>query len=165
MANGKRRRNFVDKQVQGALILQTFRHWISFFVGTFSILCCLQLMLTDPQKSLQAIIGDTWYRYVPVFLPLLVLTPAFVNDSIKLSNRFAGPMLRLRRELKKLAQGQPARPIKLRKGDFWHDVAEDFNLVLARLEQAGAANRLAQETDSEAADQPEQQHEAVLCSS
>jgi nitrogen fixation/metabolism regulation signal transduction histidine kinase len=65
----------------------------------------------------------------------------FIVDSIKLSHRFAGPIFSLRRTIRAVAQGETPRPLKFRRRDFWHDLAEDYNAMLVRLgaleEQAG----------------------------
>ena len=62
------------------------------------------------------------------------LLPVFVVDSIKLSHRFAGPIYSLRRAIRDIAQGKPARKLKFRRHDFWHEIAEDYNAMLLRLE-------------------------------
>jgi nitrogen fixation/metabolism regulation signal transduction histidine kinase len=55
-------------------------------------------------------------------------------DSIKLSHRFAGPIYSLRRAIRDIADGKPARKLKFRRHDFWHDLADDYNAMLKRLE-------------------------------
>jgi hypothetical protein len=60
---------------------------------------------------------------------MFVLLPVFVRDTMKLSNRFAGPMFRLRTVLSEMAGGEKGRTIKFRTGDFWHQAANDFNVV------------------------------------
>ena len=49
---------------------------------------------------------------------MLMLLPVFLRDTLKLSNRFAGPMYRLRTGLKGLTESQPIAPIQFRTGDF-----------------------------------------------
>ncbi len=52
-----------------------------------------------------------------------------------------------------LARGENVRPIKFRRQDFWHDVATEFNGVLARIE-ALESQRTAQEDDPDAVSTP-----------
>ena len=68
-------------------------------------------------------------------------------DCLRLSNRFAGPMVRLRVAMQGLANGEPVKPVKLRDGDFWCEFAADFNRVLAReADRTDAAASSAEDT-------------------
>lgn len=60
---------------------------------------------------------------------LLLLGP-ITFDMLRLSNRFAGPVFRMQRELKQIAQGGKPEPIRLRDNDYWHDFADDLNAAL-----------------------------------
>ena len=60
--------------------------------------------------------------------------PMVVADVIRVSNRFAGPLVRLRRSMRALARGEHVEPIHFRKGDFWQEFAEEFNAVAARVQ-------------------------------
>jgi hypothetical protein len=64
---------------------------------------------------------------------LIAILPLFVWDTVTLSHRFAGPMCRFHNSIKRLAAGEEVRPIRLRKGDFWTNFADDFNVLLERL--------------------------------
>ena len=50
-----------------------------------------------------------------------------------MSNRFVGPIYRLRRSMRSLANGEEVDPVFLRDGDYWFDFAEDFNRVAAEM--------------------------------
>jgi hypothetical protein len=50
-----------------------------------------------------------------------------------LSNRFVGPMYRLRGAIRDVARGKDIQPLKFRNDDFWQDVAGDFNDLLERI--------------------------------
>ncbi len=65
-----------------------------------------------------------------MFLSLMLLLPLFVYDSFQLSNRFAGPVKRLRRVLRDLAEGKEISPITFRKGAYWQEMAEELNRAL-----------------------------------
>ena len=64
---------------------------------------------------------------------MVFLLPVFVMDTIKLSHRFAGPIFSLRREMREVADGKPPQKLQFRQGDFWHDLADDYNAMIARL--------------------------------
>ena len=65
----------------------------------------------------------------------LLLLPGVIFDLVRLSNRFAGPMFRLRRSMHDLAQGKPVDAVHFRHGDFWQEFADDFNTIAAGQEQ------------------------------
>jgi hypothetical protein len=66
-------------------------------------------------------------------LVMVFLLPVFVMDTIKLSHRFAGPVLSLRRAMREIVSGQTPRMLQFRKSDFWHDLADDYNKLAASL--------------------------------
>jgi hypothetical protein len=76
---------------------------------------------------------NLWWSQGPILLVMFFLLPVFVLDTIKLSHRFAGPIFSLRRAIRGIAQGEAPKKLKFRRLDFWHDLAEDYNAMLARL--------------------------------
>ena len=108
----KRSKQLVDRSVQGQLVLRVLAHWVVFLVGSFSVLTVWQLLLSgDPLNPFSAQMQDIWTHSAPVFVVLAVLIPVFVWDTVKFSNRFTGPMYRLRSSIRDLAQGGEPRPI------------------------------------------------------
>lgn len=123
-----RKKIFVDRSVQGSLILRIAAHWLLFLLTTLAFVFIVELLAGDPRA-----VGENFLnRNGPTILAALVLFPIFAVDICKLSNRFVGPMLRLRRGLSELAQGGEVEPIRLRKHDFWSSLADDFNRVVER---------------------------------
>ena len=54
------------------------------------------------------------------------------------SHKMAGPIYRLKRELREYIEGKKEfRPIRLRKGDFFHDLADLINQALLKKEEGG----------------------------
>lgn len=76
----------------------------------------------------------------PLMAVMLILMPIFLRDTLKLSNRFAGPMYRLRTVLAEMAEGKEGSKIKFRTGDFWQPTAGDFNVVLDQMNMLKAQN-------------------------
>ncbi len=129
-AQNKRQRVFVDKGVQGALVRRVLLHWALFLVLVFLLLSAWQLLISgEPLNFASDQIITVWRSCIPVIVSMIVLLPVFLRDTVKLSNRFAGPILRLRNELKALADGKQNPPVKFRDGDFWQDLAGEFNRV------------------------------------
>jgi hypothetical protein len=127
----KRTKTFIDRKVQGALVRRMAFHWFTFLLIGTAVTIVFQY-LTDPFKGL-----DAHFRYFlghqSGFLAVMFcVTPIFLYDTVKLSHRFAGPILRLRRGLHELASGDEAERVTFRPGDFWGELADDFNAILDR---------------------------------
>lgn len=56
----------------------------------------------------------------------------FSGAGIILTHRVAGPIWRLQTELRKLMSGQEIRPLKFRKNDEFHELAELINILIER---------------------------------
>ena len=149
MTHPERKKNYIDPQVQGALARRLVIHWLLFIGVTMGVTFCMQV-LGNPMRSLRQQAWQVWAIYGPLFLVLVALLPVFVRDSIKLSNRFAGPIYRLRTTIRGIAEGNPAPRLTFRKGDYWHGLAEDFNIMVERLSKG--ADYL-DESERETADQ------------
>ena len=93
---------------------------------------CLQV-LSNPFRSIEEHAQQVWWTHGPFLLVMFFLLPVFILDTIKLSHRFAGPIYRLRNTIRSLANGEEVRPLKFREVDFWQGLADDFNLMVARL--------------------------------
>lgn len=131
MSAQKRRKVFVDSHVQGALVKRALIHWMWGSIIFLLIIFCYRIgpsYIADTYED-----PGFWYHFGPILVATLVLLPAVMLNTFRFSNRFVGPMLRLRESLKDLAQGKIVDPISFREGDFWSGVADDFNMVVARL--------------------------------
>jgi hypothetical protein len=132
----KRKRLFVDPKVQGALIGWALLYWVSYLASVKF----MQMIVTSPLRILWGQVDDAWLHYVPAVLASLFFVPIAICDIMRLSHRFVGPMHRFRHDLHQLAQGEHVEPIHFREGDMWHEFAEAFNAVLARVQTAGQAS-------------------------
>ena len=129
-----RRRFFVDPQVQGALILRVVLYWVVCLVTVTLMLLCWRIA-TGPARLFYTHFDDMWFHYGPVMVASCILLPLLIVDMVRLSNRFVGPLVRLRRAMRALAQGEHVEPISFRDGDFWLEFAQEFNAVLARVQR------------------------------
>ena len=129
----RRKKLFIDSTVQGAIARKITLHWIIFFFLVFFTLPLWRLYCrTDMSSPFSTLMLQGWADTGPVFVILAAMLPIFIWDTVKLSHRFAGPMYRLHSALQDLAAGDEPQPIRLRKDDFWKDVADDFNAMLER---------------------------------
>ena len=135
--NPNRKKSYVDPQVQGALVKRLTCHWIGFFAVAAVIAFSLQV-LANPFRPMSQHLQQLWWTQGPFLLVMVFLLPVFIVDTIRLSNRFAGPIYRLRQTIRGLAEGEPVRPLRFRDFDFWHGLAEDFNHMVDRLSNSEA---------------------------
>lgn len=133
MMQNRRSQVLVDRSVQWALVRQSLLHWVYHILLTILLLALLQVLLGGVFTTWSEHWETIWPLALSVLVSMLVLLPKFIYDTLELSNRFAGPMMRLRHVLRGLAEGQPFRPIRFRGSDFWKDLATDFNAAVAKL--------------------------------
>ena len=146
MAHPRRTKKFIDANVQGSLARRIIVHWLVFLMVAMFAAFILQV-LSNPFRPLAAHARELWWTQGPFLLVLVFLLPVFVMDTVKLSHRFAGPIFNLRRAIRDVAQGKPARKLKFRRRDFWHDLADDYNAMLSRLELLENESELAATDD------------------
>ena len=128
----RRLQKYVDREVQSSLMTRLCGHWVLFMIANlFAILCWTRFMDT-PAEPWETTLTLTWQRVLPFGLVSLALVPVFIWDAIKLSNRFAGPIIRVRRVLAQYADGQDFNAIEFRQGDFWKALANDLNRAFSR---------------------------------
>lgn len=128
-----RRKIFVDPNVQGALVMRVILYWVACLTTITLMLLCWRI-LTGPARFFYTHFDELWFNFGPALVASFVLLPLVIIDIVRLSNRFVGPLVRLRRSMRALARGEAVEPIQFRQGDFWQDFADEFNGVLARME-------------------------------
>ena len=129
----RRKSEYIDPEVQGALARRISIHWCLYTFLAAALIVGLKWM-SHPFVPFTDHLIEAWWSYGSLFLVLLCLVPLFVYDAVKLSNRFTGPVLRLRNATRELADGKHPGKITLRDNDFWKDLADDFNRVVDRYE-------------------------------
>jgi hypothetical protein len=129
-----RKRLIADLQVQGALTVRVVIYWMLCLVAIGTLLL-LWRMVVSPLSPFDQQLRDLWGLYRPAAVVSLLLLPIVILDMLRLTNRFAGPLFRMRGVMRALAQGKPVNAVQFRKDDFWQDFARDFNVVAARLQQ------------------------------
>ncbi len=148
MKDNRRRRLVVDRKLQGALLLHTTIYWFYLLFAVALIALCWIVFSEHPRTSAD-LFGQLWLNCGPLLVASVVLLPLVLLDCLRLSNRFAGPMLRFQRSVRELAQGDATRPVSLREGDFWSEFAADLNRVAERLGQLADEQPAAQPDASE----------------
>jgi hypothetical protein len=131
MVKRARKKYWIDRQIQGALAIRVALHWL-IFSGVATALTLMFQYLGSPLAPFSEHVSVIWTNQGPFALVMLMLLPVFLYDTVKLSNRFAGPVLRLRRAMTGIANGEPAERLNFRDNDFWRGMADDYNVLVDR---------------------------------
>lgn len=129
-----RQRYYVDTAVQFDLLKRVL------FYGLASILfltlpIAFAKTLSDPSVFFLDHIGNVFRNHWPVLMMTVFFVPFAMNDILKFSNRFVGPIYRIRAEFKNFEQSGRIKSIKFRDGDYWHDLANGLNQITQRLNE------------------------------
>ncbi len=143
-----RKQLFVDPKVQGALVLRVILYWAFCLITITIMLLCWRIM-TGPARLFYTHFSDLWFYYGPALIASVLVLPLVVIDSLRMSNRFVGPLLRLRRSMRELTRGEHVEPLGFRDDDFWHDFAVEFNELAARVQGESPAAKPEEETPVE----------------
>lgn len=129
----KRRRLFIDPPIQGMLLLRVGLYWtvcVLTQVLIINLVAVVASMSAAPNAFSVPSLQLRWLLVLVVFASVLVL-PVVLFDVLRLSHRWVGPVFRLRTSLQALSRGEKVAPISFRAGDFWQEMAGDFNVVAA----------------------------------
>ncbi|MBI3839635.1 MAG: hypothetical protein HY288_17070 [Planctomycetia bacterium] len=132
----QRKKVFVDPRVQGAMLLRLVIYWVFGLLAIAQILLFWQIITSPPAPFLDQFRFDIlWAKHGSVVIASLIMLPIFLVDTVVVTNRFAGPLYRLRASIRALTAGERVEPLKFRDRDFWREVADEFNLLAVHVEQ------------------------------
>jgi hypothetical protein len=126
----RRRKNLVDFEVQTCLLKRVAIHWLLFMSVNALALYGWTFLLVGAEGELQAHLTYFLRLYFPVLVVSVLLLPVLLLDTSKLSNRFVGPIVRVRKTLALAVKGEAVQPVKFRENDFYGELAKDLNAVL-----------------------------------
>ncbi|MEM6978315.1 MAG: hypothetical protein AAF539_01525 [Planctomycetota bacterium] len=127
-----RTKTVVDREIQFGIIRKIAFHWIALFACNCFALMIWVRLFEQPEASWAETGRECIRRFLPFLIVTTCLIPAFVLDTLKLTNRFAGPISRLRQEIAKAASGSTVSPLKFRQNDYWREIADGFNALIDR---------------------------------
>lgn len=131
----ERKKIWVDT-FQTQLTLRIGGYLVLFFVVFFNLLYAWRMLWEGPVDPWGQFL-ETLQTNAPALVLLLVLVPVMAWDSVRFTHRLVGPMVRFRKTMQAIADGEPVRPIKLREGDYLTDLRDDFNRMLEELQRRG----------------------------
>jgi methyl-accepting chemotaxis protein len=124
-----RKQFLIDRNAQFGIACGLALFWLSgmAFVASFplAVMAFYSTLIANlpADEVFQRVWDAGWYPLIMTFM----LIPAGIWYSIKFSNRIAGPVFRVNRELKKLIAGDETREIFLRDKDYFKDLGDTFN--------------------------------------
>jgi len=130
--SNQRRRLFIDRPIQGALVFRAVLYWVATVVTQVVLVVFFALMFSSPDDFYLHMRQFGSYLRLTVLASALVL-PMILFDLVRLSHRWVGPIFRLRTALSALRRGERVPPVRFREGDYWQELAGDFNIVAAEL--------------------------------
>lgn len=146
----QRRQRFIDRPIQGALVIRAVLFWACTLVVQIALMISFAVLFTRPDEFYARADSLFWNVKLAAYGSLIVL-PMILYDLVKLSHRWVGPIYRLRTALQSLGRGETVTPIRFREGDYWQELAGDFNVVSAELTRRRKSEPSpAPPTDSEA---------------
>lgn len=90
----RRKRVFVDVRIQGALLLRVVIYWFCSLLTVGLLLIYWKVVIGAPAPLR---LDTLWTEYGSVVMASLFMLPAFLLDTVMMSNRFVGPFYRMRR--------------------------------------------------------------------
>jgi hypothetical protein len=123
---------YIDREVQSSLTWRIIWHWFSFLCACLVGIVLWTRLVEAPTEGWEVILKRSFIQFVPFGIIAFSLLPFFLRDTIRLSNRFVGPIMRVRRALTDLADGKSPKPIEFRQGDFWKSLQHELNRVLTQ---------------------------------
>ena len=141
MTGGKRRHQVIsDRNLQGTLLAHATIYWF-YCLFSVTLIAVFWIIVTKRPESSSELFAQLWLNCGPALLGSVVLLPLVLLDCLRLSNRFAGPMVRMQRVLRELAAGERTEAITLRPGDYWVECAESINTVRGRLHEQNSQEK------------------------
>jgi hypothetical protein len=131
----QRSRYLIDPKVQWSIAGMITYHWAVFLLCLVTISAMVQVMVAAGHHPFVNSLTEAIRAHLPILGMMVLMLPIFLRDMLKMTNRFAGPMYRLRLSLSSLSNGRPTSKIRFRSKDFWQEVADDFNTILGRIEE------------------------------
>ena len=156
-----RQKVWIDSNVQGVLVGRIILYWSGILLYFGISMGCFQMMQYPEwtiAEHFQSIFEQVW----PCLPTFVLLLPLVIFDIVRLSNRFVGPIYRLRMHLSKLNSNANTYPLNFRDDDYWQQLAEPINQLqctiltmekeIARLKRISAPVVVAEAEAGEAGD-------------
>lgn len=151
-----RKRLFVSRDIQGKILWRLVGYWVVYHLVLWHALFLIQLQRHYYMGAVAGIprasVGELYVRFAQEYWIILAMSaamfPAVLRNMLYLTHQVAGPLVRFREVLRKLARGERVEKIKLRPGDLLTEFQDAFNEFLE-------SDRMRQAPSSDASRKPE----------
>jgi hypothetical protein len=138
MSTFRRRKLLVEPHFQYTLAVRVVSYWCFWMLSLALLLFCWRVS-TGPRMPAAGHIRMLFLQLGPPCLASFILVPILVIDTLRLTNRLVGPLVRLRDGMRRLTRGEHVAPIAFRTGDFMDELATEFNKLAELAERKGLA--------------------------
>lgn len=121
-----RQKIWIDRNVQGVLVGRIVLYWSGLLLYFGISMGCFQWLMY-PEWTLIQHLGAIFEQVWPCLPTFVLLLPLVIFDMVRLSNRFVGPVYRLRMHLGRLNANSNTYPLNFRDDDYWQQLAEPIN--------------------------------------
>lgn len=111
------------------------------FTGAFTILSAIEIAIftvvifvVDQLSAGRSYDVLLYMRFSIIFLIILIISGFNFWFGMRLSHRVVGPTIQIQRVLERAIKGKYESRINLRTNDYLHELAEDINLLLEKLD-------------------------------
>lgn len=158
-----RKKSFVNRKLQGKFLRRLVGYWTFYHLVLWHSLFVVDLMRNEvgsvvdaPKRSFGELYASFAEGHRVMLFLMVAMLPVVLLDMVRLTHQVAGPLVRFRETLRKLAAGHQVENIKLRDGDLLTEFQDAFNEFLA-------SERLRKGWRSEPLQQPEMAARESLC--
>lgn len=129
----RRHKRVADAKIQRTLALRMIFHCLCFMV-LGGLLAASGQYFSAPLSERGHLAASITQAFSLYALAFVLLMPALMLDSFRLSNRIVGPICRLRNTIRDISQGKPITPLHFRSGDYWQEIPDQFNAMIDTLQ-------------------------------
>ena len=122
----------MNQETRSKIIVQAIRTWCLYALATLLIVSLSSVWMRPNVSALSHVLKNVFYL-APVAIASLLLLPLLIRETLAEKHRITGPIRRLRGEIQKLRDGQALRTLRLRDGDHWNELANDFNALVDQI--------------------------------
>jgi hypothetical protein len=119
------------------MVWRIFGYWFLYHLFLWNALLLfyfmqyrIELLSGGPARSFGELCRDFTVEYLPLLLAAMAVLPLVLYDAVRTTHRVAGPLVRFRKTLEQLRNGERVEKVQLRKGDLLVDFQQEFNEFL-----------------------------------
>lgn len=122
----------MNQETKNQIIVQAVRKWSTYAFATLLLVSLGSIWMRPSTPAVGQVLSNA-LSLAPVAFGSLLLLPFLIREMLAEKNRVTGPIRRLRGEIQKLRDGQALRTLRLRDGDHWKGLADDFNALVDQI--------------------------------